>query len=139
MPKQRLVRQGKGWQREKEGKGYDFPDKQETMAWMSFDADILLSDFFVMTIINGRNKKSQRGRQYLLIMIVTKKSKRLVMPTMPTMLEDFRSQINVFRTSPAPPLQRDIVGEVWSNNSQLSGGKLEPQPELSRTRTIWLR
>ena len=61
------------------------------------------------------------------------------MPTMPTMLEDFRSQINVFRTSPAPPLQRDIVGEVWSNNSQLSGGKLEPQPELSRTRTIWLR
>ena len=61
MSKQRLVRQGKGWQREKEGKGYDFPDKQETMAWMSFDADILLLDFFVMTIINGRNKKAKEA------------------------------------------------------------------------------
>ena len=56
--------------------------------------------------------------------------KRMIMPTM---LADFRVQINVFRTSPPPPLQRDIVGEAggwwWGNNSQLSGGKL--QPELS--------
>ena len=47
--------------KEKGGKRYDFPDKQETMAWMSFDADILLSDFFVMTIINGRNKKAKEA------------------------------------------------------------------------------
>ena len=51
--------------RERDGRekkrGKDFPDKQETMAWMSFEADILLSDIFVMTIINGRNKKAKEA------------------------------------------------------------------------------
>ena len=46
--------------------------------------------------------------------------KRMIMPTM---LADFRVQINVFRTSPPPPLQRDIVGEA---GGWVGGGAIIP-------------